>query len=166
MTTEQAPRTRTIEWEDPAAPMAAASGRTGLELMQALVAGEVPAPPIAHALGFALVEVAHGRAVFEMEPAEYHYNPIGSVHGGVYATLLDSACGCAVHSTLPEGVGYTSLDLSVRFLGAVRTTTGPVRATGRVRHLGRRTALAEAELSDLGGRLLATAQSSCLLLAP
>jgi uncharacterized protein (TIGR00369 family) len=88
------------------------------------------------------------------------------VHGGIYATLLDSAAGCAVHSTLEAGVGYTSLDLSVKFLGAVRTSTGPVRATGTVRHRGRRTALADAELTDRDGRLLATAQSSCLLLVP
>ena len=159
-------RSRTIEWDDPAAVLAAADGRTGLELMQSLVAGEVPAPPIAHTLGFTLSEVSEGRAVFQLDPGEFHYNPIGSVHGGVFATLLDSACGCAVHTTLPAGVAYTSLDLTVKFLGAMRTTTGLVSAIGTVKHRGRRTALAEAELVDSNGKLLATAQSTCLILAP
>jgi len=159
-------RSRTIEWDDPAAVLAAADGRTGLELMQSLVAGEFPAPPIAHTLGFTLSEVSEGRAVFQLDPGEFHYNPIGSVHGGVFATLLDSACGCAVHTTLPAGVAYTSLDLTVKFLGAMRTTTGLVSAIGTVKHRGRRTALAEAELVDSNGKLLATAQSTCLILAP
>ena len=159
-------RSRTIEWDDPAAVLAAADGRTGLELMQSLVVGEFPAPPIAHTLGFTLSEVSEGRAVFQLDPGEFHYNPIGSVHGGVFATLLDSACGCAVHTTLPAGVAYTSLDLTVKFLGAMRTTTGLVSAIGTVKHRGRRTALAEAELVDSNGKLLATAQSSCLILAP
>jgi len=159
-------RSRTVEWEDPGAVLAAADGRTGLELMRSLVAGEIPAPPIARTLGFTLAEVDEGRAVFQMDPGEFHYNPIGSVHGGVYATLLDSACGCAVHTTLPAGVGYTSIDLNVRFLGAMRTSTGLVTCTGRVKHGGSRIVLAEAELVDATGRLLATAQSSCLLLRP
>ncbi len=159
-------RSRTIEWDDPAAVLAAADGRTGLELMQSLVAGEFPAPPIAQTLGFTLTEVSEGRAVFQLDPGEFHYNPIGSVHGGVFATLLDSAAGCAVHTTLPAGVAYTSLDLNVKFLGAMRTSTGLVSAIGTVKHRGRRTALAEAELVDGSGRLLATAQSSCLILAP
>jgi uncharacterized protein (TIGR00369 family) len=102
--------------------------------------------------------------VFGMTPAEFHYNPIGSVHGGVYSTLLDSAAGCAVHSLLPAGTGYTSQDLSVRFLAAIRVNTGPVRCTGTVRHLGRRTALAEATLETTSGKLLATATSNCLIL--
>jgi uncharacterized protein (TIGR00369 family) len=159
-------RSRTIAWEDPTAVLAAAGDRSGLELMRSLVAGEFPAPPIAHTLGFTLTEVDEGRAVFQLDPDEFHYNPIGSVHGGVYATLLDSACGCAVHTTLPAGVAYTSLDLSVKFLGAMRTTTGVVTCTGTVKHRGSRTALAEAELVDASGRLLATAQSSCLILRP
>jgi uncharacterized protein (TIGR00369 family) len=159
-------RSRTTSWEDPTQVLAAAGGRSGLELMRSLVAGEFPAPPIASTLGFTLTEVDEGRAVFQLDPGEFHYNPIGSVHGGVYATLLDSACGCAVHTTLPAGVAYTSLDLNVKFLGAMRTTTGLVTCTGTVKHRGRTTALAEAALVDSSGRLLATAQSSCLLLTP
>jgi len=157
-------RSRTISWDDPATVLAAADGRSGLELMQSLLAGEISAPPIAQTLGFTLTEVTEGRAVFQLDPGEFHYNPIGSVHGGVYATLLDSACGCAVHTTLPAGVAYTSLDLNVKFLGAMRMTTGLVSAVGTVKHRGRRTALAEAELLDGAGRLLATAQSSCLII--
>src|SRR4051812_41941390 len=159
-------RSRTIEWDDPAAVLAAADGRTGLELMQSLVAGEFPAPPIAHTLGFTLSEVEEGRAVFELDPGEHHYNPIGSVHGGVFATLLDSACGCAVHSMLPEGVGYTSLDLNVKFVAPLRLDTGTVSCVGTVTHLGSRTALAEARITDGTGRLLATATSSCLVFRP
>ena len=159
-------RTRTFSWDDPAITLAAASGRTGLELWQALVDGELPPPPIAQTLGFTLRSVEAGHVVFELEPGEHLYNPIGSVHGGAYATLLDSACGCAVHTMLPEGVGYTSLDLSVKFLGTIRADTGPVSCAGRVTHLGTRTALAEATLTTEDGRLLATATSSCLILRP
>jgi uncharacterized protein (TIGR00369 family) len=101
--------------------------------------------------------------VFSLEPAEHHYNPIGSVHGGVFATLLDSAAGCAVHSTLPAGVGYTSVDLNVKFLRGMTTDTGRVTCEGRVVHGGRRMVLAEATLTDGSGRLLATATSSCLV---
>jgi uncharacterized protein (TIGR00369 family) len=158
-------RSRVVEWDDPLETAAGARGRTGLEFLQALAAGELPAPPILHTVGFRLVSVEAGTVVFALDPAEYHYNPIGSVHGGVYATLLDSAAGCAVHSMLPAGVGYTSLDLSVKFLGAVRVGSGALTCTGTVTHLGRRTALAEARLQDASGRLLATATSSCLIVA-
>lgn len=164
--TTQAARTRTTSWEDPMIAVQAASGRSGLELMQALVRGEFPPPPIAETLGFRLRDVAEGDVTFVLDPGEHLYNPIGSVHGGAYATLLDSACGCAVHTMLPEGVGYTSLDLTVKFLGAIRADTGPVLCRGTVTHLGRRTALAEATLKTDDGRLLGTASSSCLILTP
>lgn len=142
------------------------AGRTGLEFLRALAAGEFPPAPILETIGAELVEFDEGRAVFAFEPAEFQYNPIGSVHGGVYATLLDSACGCAVQTMLPAGVGYTSLDLSVKFLGTIRVGSGRVTATGTVDHLGKRTALARAELRGPTGRLLASATSSCLLLTP
>jgi uncharacterized protein (TIGR00369 family) len=159
-------RTRRIEWADPAISAQAARGRAGLEFLQAMVDGEVPPPPIMQTLGARLESVAQGQAVFTMTPSESHYNPIGSVHGGVYATLLDSAAACAVHSMLPAGVAYTSLDLSVRFIGAINVDTGPVSCTGTVKHLGRRTALVEAVLTSHTGKLLATATSSCLILNP
>ena len=159
-------RTRVVTWSDPVVTAATAVGRSGLEFIRALAAGEVPPPPILSTIGARLERVAEGEVVFSLEPAEYHYNPIGSVHGGVYATLLDSATGCAVHTMLPEGVGYTSLDLSVKFLGAMRVATGTVTCTGKIVHLGHRTALAEARLETSAGRLLATATSSCLILRP
>jgi uncharacterized protein (TIGR00369 family) len=148
--------------------VSAAAARTsaGIDMLRAIATGELPAAPIAATLGFELESVEPGRVVFALDPAEYHYNPIGSVHGGVYATLLDSAAGCAVHSMLPAGVGYTSLDLSVKFLRAVGVQTGRVRCVGTVTHLGGRTALAEARLTDARDRLLATATSSILLIRP
>jgi uncharacterized protein (TIGR00369 family) len=157
-------RIRTYQWDDPLIPARAAQDMSGLELMRALVAGDLPKPPIAHTLGFELIEVDRGRAVFSIRAAEYMYNPIGSVHGGVYATLLDSAAGCAVHTMLPAGTRYTSLDLSVKFLRAMGAESGDVRCIGTVVHLGSRTALAEARMTDKDDRLLATATSSCLIL--
>ena len=156
---------RTYTWAEPVGPEAAAS-RTGLELLRAIAAGELPAPPILHTLDFEMESIEAGRVVFRLRPAGFHYNPIGSVHGGVFATLLDSAAGCAVHSMLLAGVGYTSLDLSVKFLRRITVETGEVRAAGWVVHSGRTTALARAELTDAGGRLLAEATSSCLILRP
>ncbi|MFE0776037.1 PaaI family thioesterase [Streptomyces sp. NPDC058861] len=156
-------RTRTVEWEDPAASARAAGTMAGLDFLREIAAGRLPGPPIASLLGFALEEVGDGRVVFSFEPAEEHYNPIGSVHGGVYATLLDSAAGCAVHSTLPRGTAYTSLDLSTRFLRPITIATGKVRAVGTVLTRGRRTSLAEAGLYDAEDRLLGHATSTCML---
>ncbi|MFD9697727.1 PaaI family thioesterase [Lentzea sp. NPDC059081] len=157
------PRTRTVSWSDPRATAAVARERDGLDFLRAVAAGEVPPPPVAALLGARLVSAEKGEVVFELDPGEHHYNPIGSVHGGVFATLLDSAAGCAVHSLLEAGTGYTSLDLAVRFLRPITTDTGTVTCTGTVAHQGRRTALAEARLTDRDGRLLATASSTCLV---
>jgi uncharacterized protein (TIGR00369 family) len=159
-------RERTYSWVDPQVFLDAAQGRSGLELFQHLLEINAAPPPISSTLGFRLVEVDKGLAVFAIEPAEYLFNPIGSVHGGVYATLLDSAAGCAVHTTLAEGINYTSLDLAVKFLRGMSLDGGEVRAIGTVTHSGRRTALAEAKMIDSKGRLLATATSSCLILNP
>jgi uncharacterized protein (TIGR00369 family) len=142
----------------------AAQGMAGLEYLQALVRGEFPGPPIAHLLGFRLVETSEGRAVFEVTPGEQHYNPIGLVHGGLLATVLDSALGCAVHSTLPAGTGYTTIELHVHFVRAVRQDTGPLRAEAKVLHRGRRVATAEGRVLDVEGRLYAHATTSCLLM--
>lgn len=158
-------RTRTVTWSDPKETAALARERDGLEFLRAAAAGELPPPPIVALLGARLVSVEKGEVVFELDPAEYHYNPIGSVHGGVFATLLDSAAGCAVHSLLEAGTPYTSLDLAVRFLRPITVETGTVACTGTVVHHGRRTALAEARLTDRDGRLLATASSTCLIQA-
>ena len=159
-------RERTYSWGDPSVSADAARTSAGIEVLEAMARGELPAPPVIATLGFSLDTVEPGRVVFSFAPEEFHYNPIGSVHGGVYATLLDSATGCAVHSMLPAGVGYTSLDLTVKFLRAITVDTGRVRCVGTVPHLGGRTALAQAELLDDRGRLLGTAVSSILLLRP
>ncbi|MCX4427839.1 PaaI family thioesterase [Streptomyces mirabilis] len=156
-------RSRTYDWEDPAVSATAVGQYSGLDFLREIQAGRLPAAPIAATLGMTLEEVEHGRVVFALVPGEEHYNPIGSVHGGVYATLLDSAAGCAVQSVLPQGMGYTSLDLNVKFLRPVTVDTGKVRAVGTVLNSGRRTALAQAELFDSGNRLLAHTTSSCLL---
>ncbi len=136
---------------------------SGIDFLRALAAGSLPKPPVNHAIDFVLDEVEPGRAVFSLTPGEEHYNPIGSVHGGIFATLLDSAAGCAVQSTLPRGMAYTSLDLTVKFLRRITVDTGTVRAIGTVVSGGRRTALAQARLVDASDRLLAHATSSCLL---
>jgi uncharacterized protein (TIGR00369 family) len=159
-------RERAYRWDDPMRTAAAAADVDGLTFMRMLMAGEVPAPPIAHTLDMTVDEVEEGRAVFSFEPAEFHFNPIGSVHGGVYATLLDSACGCAVHTTLPAGARYTSLDLTVKFLRPLTVASGRVRCEGRVVHMGGRTALAEARLLDGKDRLVAHATSSCMIFRP
>ena len=122
-------------------------------------------PPIGRTLGFSLVEVERGRAVFEGTPDERHYNPMGGVHGGYAATLLDSACGIAVHSMLKPDQGFTTLELKVSYLRGMNDTTGPVRAEGRVVNIGRRVAFAEADIRDADGRLMATATSTLLVLA-
>jgi uncharacterized protein (TIGR00369 family) len=157
-------RTRTYSWSDPLGLVAEASGRSGLEIMRSLVAGELPPPPIADTLGFALVEVEHGRAIFECVPAEYHYNPIGVVHAGLAATLLDSAMGCAFATTLDAGVGWTTLELKANFTRALTADTGLVRCIGMVVHPGRTVATTEAHLEGADGRLYAHGTSTILVL--
>jgi len=135
----------------------------GLDFLNGIITGRHPAPPIAETLGFHLVEVVAGRAVFESTPARRHYNPIGTVHGGYAATLLDSCMGCAVHSTLGQGQGYTTLEFKVHLVKAITDATGPVRAEGRVLSTGRRAATAEGHLTDATGKLLAHATTTCLI---
>jgi uncharacterized protein (TIGR00369 family) len=159
-------RERTYAWDDPAISAAAAREQDGTEFLRALLAGELPGAPIAHTLDFRPVSVEPGTVVFEFTPAEFHYNPIGTVHGGMIATVCDSACGCAVQSLLPAGSYYTSLDLNVKFLRPVTAATGPLTCEGTVAHLGGRSALAQARLSDSSGKLYAHATSSCMIFRP
>ncbi len=159
-------RERTFTWSDPVATAAAQAGLSGADFLAAMIAGEIPPPPLMQALDFDRWEFGPGTASFGLTPQEFHYNPIGMVHGGVFATLLDSACGCAVHTMLPAGVFYTSLDLSVKFLRPATIATGPITADGKVVHLGRRTALAEGRITDAAGKVYVTATSSCLILRP
>ena len=157
-------RERSHSWEDPIGLAAAARGRSGLEFLRGIADGELPVPPIMATLGVGGVKFEEGSAVFELTPAEWHYNPIGTVHGGVLSTMLDSALACAIHTTLPAGVGYTSLDLSVRFTRPATVDSGTLRAEGHVVTTGRRTATAEGRITDETGRIVATATTTCLIL--
>jgi uncharacterized protein (TIGR00369 family) len=136
---------------------------SGLDFPNRISAGECPPPPIAKLFGFDLVEVSEGDAVFEVTPDDSHYNPIGVVHGGLALTILDSAAGCAVQSTLPVGLAYTSLETKVSFLRAITSDTGKLRSHGWVTKPGKRAAFAEADLRDVEGRVYATASSTCLV---
>lgn len=164
MTQDASERSITVRWEDPRKLGDAARGLTGMEFLQKIVAGQLPPPPIAALMNFELVELSEGHAVFAVEPKEYHYNPIGVVHGGLAATLLDSAMGCAVHSTLPAGAGYTTLEIKVNFVRAITADTGRVRAEAKLIHLGGRTATAEGRVIDEAGKLYAHATSTCLIM--
>jgi uncharacterized protein (TIGR00369 family) len=137
--------------------------RSGLEFLSALVRGELPAPPICQTLGFALAEVSEGRAVFVGVPEHRHFNPIGTVHAGFAATLLDSALGCAVHSTLAKGEAYTTLELKLNLTRALTADSGEVKAEGKIIHRGRTTATAEGHLRDAAGRLCAHATTTCMI---
>jgi uncharacterized protein (TIGR00369 family) len=159
-------RTRTITWADPRALAEAGRGLSGLEYLQRIVAGELPRPPISELMNFGLTELSEGRAVFTVEPAEYHYNPIGVVHGGLAATLLDSAMGCAIHSTLPAGVGYTTLEVKVNYIRPMSVETGIVRCEAKVIHVGGRTATAEGRVLDESGKLYAHATTTCIIFRP
>ena len=166
MTATAPMRTRTFSWHDPLETAQAARGLAGLDFLRRIAAGELPQPPIAYTLDYALLEVEQGRAVFGFRPAEMHYNPIGMVHGGIPCTLLDSAMGCAVHSTLPAGVGYTTLELKVNIVKAIGKDTGFLRAEGKLIHAGRSTAVAEGRLVDEAGKLYAHATTTCMILRP
>jgi uncharacterized protein (TIGR00369 family) len=138
----------------------------GLSALRALIAGELPPPPIAILLGFEPVEVEEGRVVLAAEPSERHYNPIGMVHGGLAATLCDSAMGCAVHSTLPAGTAYTTLELKVNYIRALTKETGLIRCEGKTIAVGGRIATAEARMTDEAGTLYAHATTTCLIIRP
>jgi uncharacterized protein (TIGR00369 family) len=156
-------RRLTDEWQDPKSALETGKGLAGLAYLTAIRDGRLPPPPVAALIGFHLAEVAEGRAVFVFEPGEHHYNPLGSVHGGVVATLLDSAMGCAVHSTLPRGRFYTTLEIKVNYVRAVTAAAGELRAEGTVIHVGRQAATAEARLVDASGKLYAHATTTCLV---
>jgi uncharacterized protein (TIGR00369 family) len=157
-------RSRTYTWDDPLALRDAMADRSGLELMQLMAAGEIPPPPIANTLGFRLVEAERGRALFECEPAEYHYNPIGIVHAGLAMTLMDSAMGLAFVTTIDEPVGWTTLEVKASFTRALTADTGVIRCTGSIIHRGRRVATTEARIEDPQGRLCAHGTSTILVL--
>jgi uncharacterized protein (TIGR00369 family) len=141
-------------------------GLTGLEMLRAIIAGELPAPPIGATMGFRLVEVAPGRAVFEGAAGPHLLNPLGGVHGGVALTLIDSAAGCAVHTELPAGIGYTTVETKVNFTRPIPPDGSPVRCEGRVVTRGRQIATAEARLLSADGKILAHGTSTLIILPP
>ena len=142
------------------------AGLTGIEMLQAIVAGDLPSPPIGATMGMRLVEVEPGRAVFEGQPAPSLLNPLGQVHGGVALTLIDSAAGCAVHSELPAGVGYTTVETKVNFTRPIAPDGGTIRCEGKVLSRGRQIATAEAKLLSGDGKLLAHGTSTLIILPP
>ncbi len=142
------------------------AGKSGLELFQAMIRGELPAPPISKTLDFILVEAEHGRVVFQGRPAFAHYNPMGIVHGGWTATLLDSALGCAVQSVLPAGKAYTTAELKVNMVRPITDRLPFVRAEGRIIHAGGRMATADAQLTGSDGKLYAHGSTTCFIFDP
>ncbi|QBD79241.1 PaaI family thioesterase [Ktedonosporobacter rubrisoli] len=159
-------RTRTITWQDPLPVLQQGRELSGLQYMQAVKSGQLPPPPMMELMGVWISEVNEERIVFAVEPAEYHYNPLGVVHGGLAATLLDSAMGCAVHVALPANVSYTTLELKVNLVRALTRSTGVVYGEGKVLHLGGRIATAEGRVFDANGKLYAHGTTTCLIMRP
>jgi uncharacterized protein (TIGR00369 family) len=157
-------QSKVVEWDDPA-PLAAAIGTmSGLEFLQAIVRGDLPAPPIMGVMATEAVLAEPGHVEFRCTPDGSHFNPLGTIHGGFACTALDSAAACAGQTTLPAGSGYTSIDLEVRYLRPILPEAGPFIAVGRVVKPGRRVVFTEAELLDAAGKVVATATSSLLVL--
>jgi uncharacterized protein (TIGR00369 family) len=157
-------RTLELSWQDPVPLAEAGRSMPGIEFLRAMRDGKLPHPPICSLLNYRLVEVDPGHAVFEVTPGEQHYNPIGVVHGGLAMTLLDSAMGCAVQTHMPAGGGYTTLEAKTNLVRAITSDTGKLRAIGKVLHLGKRIATAEARLEDGAGKLYAHATTTCIVL--
>lgn len=158
------PRQKTITWYDPLAAAEQGAAMAGIDHMRAVRDGLLPPPPIAAHFDLRVVSVEPGEVAFTCSPDESAYNNIGVVHGGLVCTLLDSVTGCAVHSTLPAGVGYTSIEIKVNYLRPVHADSGDLQARGRVTKPGRRVAFAEGDVRSPGGKLVATASSTCLIL--
>lgn len=156
-------RTKTIEWHDPMPGAEHAKTLSGLDFMTELIDGTVPPPPILALMNLRAVSAEFGRVEFACTPDESHYNPIGSVHGGYVCTVLDSVLGCAVQTTLPQGQGYTSLEIKVNYLRPVTVDTGELIAVGSVTKPGRRAAFAEGTVTDAQGRVVATASGTLLV---
>ena len=157
-------RSLSVTWDDPIAAFAAGKALAGIDYMKDMIAGRIAPPPIMRLMGFRLAQVGEGLAVFECEPGEQHYNPIGVVHGGLAMTLLDSAMGCCVHTRLPANTGYTTLEAKVNLVRAITAKTGTIRATGKVIHLGGKTATAEGRIEDAAGKLYAHGTTTCIIL--
>lgn len=152
----------TISWGDPQKAFSQASSLAGLEFLHKIISGEFDQPPIADLMGMKLVAASPGEAIFTVKPAEYHYNPIGSVHGGLAATMCDAAMACAIQSTLPAGRLFTTLELKINYLRPLLTTSGTIKCIGSTIHVGRRIATAEARVIDAQDKLFAHATTTCM----
>lgn len=158
------PRSKTISWHDPTRSAQAGQQLSGLEYLTAMMEGRIPPAPISQLFDMRPKSVAQGDVAFTCVPDESAYNPIGVVHGGLACTLLDSAAACAVHTTLPAGVGYTSAEIKVSYLRPIHAHSGELTAHGWVTKPGSRAAFAEADLRDADGKVLATASTTCMIL--
>lgn len=148
-----------------ATPSQLLSAMSGLEQMQAMMAGHLPPPPIGVLMGFEMGDATEGQVVFTCTPRREHYNPLGTVHGGLAGVLLDSAMGCAVHTMMAPGQTYTTLEYKINLVRAMSVETGPLRIEGKVVHLGRRVATAEGRIVDAGGKLYAHGTTTCIILS-
>lgn len=155
---------RTFHWEDTVKGIEVITGIPGLDYLNAMHAGTLPLSPLVKTLDFRVNSIEKGKVVFSFLPQEFHYNPLGSVHGGVLSALLDSAMGCTLHSVLEAGSRYTTLELKTNFLKAITIKTGLLKATGKILHIGSRTALLEAEITDDAGKIYAHGTSTCMIL--
>lgn len=153
----------TVQWRDPATALAALPMLSGIDFMRRIAEGDLPGAPITGHFGMEIIEVEPGTVTFRCRPDESHYNPIGTVHGGLVCTLLDSALGCATHTTLQAGTGYTSIEIKVNYLRPVSTANGPLTCRGWVTKPGRRVSFAEGEVLDGQGKVVATASGSLLI---
>jgi uncharacterized protein (TIGR00369 family) len=156
-------RSRTVTWHDPGPATAKGLAMAGIDYLRAMADGVLPPAPIAGLMQFTIAAVEPGRVEFTCVPDESAYNPIGAVHGGLMCTLLDSVTGCAIHSTLPKGMGYTSVEIKVNYLKAVRVSSGTLTATGTVVKSGARVGFAEGVVTDASGAVVATASSTLLI---
>ena len=156
-------RSRTVTWQDPLRSAEAGLEMAGIDYIHAMIAGRIPPPPISKLIQMDLTEAEPGRVVFTCTPDESAYNPIGAVHGGLVCTLLDSVAGCALHSTLPQGKGYTSVEIKVNYLKPVRASSGPLTAVGTVVKAGSRVGFTEGVVTDASGATVATATSTLLV---
>jgi uncharacterized protein (TIGR00369 family) len=159
-------RIRQFRWPDPALFAEPIRTMSGLEFMRAFLSGALPSAPFMDLLGVRIASVEPASVAFEFEPAEYMYSPLGNVHGGIVTVLLDSAMGCSFHTTLPAGVGYTTLELKVNFLKSVTAVSGTLRAEGHVVHSGSRVGTTDARLVDRNGRMYAHSTSTLMVLRP
>jgi uncharacterized protein (TIGR00369 family) len=159
-------RTKIIRWEDPMKGAAKAMTMDGFDYLNAIITGTVPPPPIAMLLDIRIKEIKPGEVFFEVTPGEYHYNPIGMVHGGLLATMMDSAMGCAIQSVLKAGTGYSTVDLQVTYVKSAKIDTGLLTCSGKIIHEGGKIATAYSEVKDSQGNLYAHATTTCMIFRP